>query len=115
LWTEPARCTVDWFPLKEQSGACGRFLRGAPLGGPARPLLELVLNLVQPGAGTGFVEIASRRPGGANRSDHLVTHFDDDASAEQQQMRQFEEVASTGTVFDLSTSAVVSVLNDAEV
>jgi hypothetical protein len=32
----------------------------------------------------------ARRPGGANRSNHLVAHLDGDASAEQQQMRQFE-------------------------
>jgi hypothetical protein len=53
-------------------------------------LFQLVLDLVQAGAGAGVVEIAARRAGGADRSDHLVTDLDDDASAEQQQMRQFE-------------------------
>ena len=54
------------------------------------PLLQLVLDHVQAGAGARVVEIAARRPGGANRSNHLVAHLDRDASAEQQQMRQFE-------------------------
>ena len=40
--------------------------------------------------GAGFVEIAARRPGGANRANHLVAQLDDDAPAQQQQMRQFE-------------------------
>ena len=39
-----------------------------------------------------LIEIAARRPGGADRSHHLVAHLDDDAAAEQQQMRQFEQV-----------------------
>src|SRR5215469_2827170 len=55
-------------------------------------LLQLVLDLVQAGMGTGIVEIATGRPGRADRSDHLVAHLDNDASAEQQQMRQFEQV-----------------------
>src|SRR5262249_17734017 len=58
----------------------------------SRPLLQLVLDLVQPGAGAGVVEIAARCPRRADRSDHLVADLDHDASAEQQQMRQFEQV-----------------------
>jgi hypothetical protein len=42
--------------------------------------------------GAGVVKITARRPGGADRSDHLVAHFDDDAPAQQKQMRQFEQV-----------------------
>jgi hypothetical protein len=49
----------------------------------ARPLLQLVLDLVQAGTSAGFVEIAARRPGSADRSDHLVVHLDDDAPGEQ--------------------------------
>ena len=42
--------------------------------------------------GASVVEIAARRPGGAERSDHLVAQLDHDAPAQQQQMRQFEQV-----------------------
>ena len=55
-----------------------------------RPLLELVLDLVKAGAGAGVVEIAARRSGGADRSDHLVAYLDDDTPAQQKQMRQLE-------------------------
>jgi hypothetical protein len=40
--------------------------------------------LFQAGVGAGVVEIAARRPGGANCADHLVADFDNDAPAEQQ-------------------------------
>jgi hypothetical protein len=46
--------------------------------------------LSKAGAGAGVVEIATRCPSGADRSDHLVSHLDDNAPAQQQQMRQFE-------------------------
>ena len=53
---------------------------------------------VQAGAGAGVVEIAARRPGGANRratSSPTVMAM----SAEQQQMRQSNRFCDTGTVF----------------
>jgi hypothetical protein len=62
--------------------------------------LSSSLNLVQ----AGVVEIAARRPSGADRSDHLVSHLDDDAPAQQQQMRQFEQVRNTGTAWNVTTS-----------
>ena len=52
---------------------------------------------------------------GADRPDHLVAQLDDDASAQQKRSGNLNRFAKTGTVFDRSTSAVVSVLNDADV
>jgi hypothetical protein len=49
----------------------------------SRPLLQLVLDLVEAGAGAGVVEIAARCPRRADRSDDLVADLDHDASAEQ--------------------------------
>jgi hypothetical protein len=81
----------------------------------AWPLLQLVLDLVQASAGAGVVEITARGPGCADRSDHLVADHDDDAPPSNNRCGNLNRFANTGTVFDLSTSAVVSVLNDADV
>src|ERR1700733_3667158 len=63
-------------------------------GGPCsrgRGLLQAVLDLVEPSADAGVVQLAAGSAGGANCSDRLVAQLDWDASAEKHHMRQLGE------------------------
>src|ERR1700722_2746221 len=56
-----------------------------------RSLLQAILDLVDPGAGAGVVQLAAGSAGGANRADRLVSQFARPAAAEKHHMRQLAE------------------------